>query len=505
MLIRLLLLLLWCLLVPSRCIWNCDQPQQKSVDELRAEHEEKLMKECTFQPKIRDYKGSKRTGHSAAHGDAGGYTTRTGDNGQGDEAGAGSRARREVARQRRIAELAQDRRAVMERRQAEKARLEEEELKQYAFKPTGVNGSAGSDGAGGAARRGSAEPVGERLQKVGKLRQQRREADARLAQQAEEESFPFRPSINPDSELILEHSDGRYKPIHERIGDLQRAKHQNLHRLRMQHEEENDDLTFQPRINRRSSSMAPSAASHSTSGRGGSMGGQGQQTGRKSLSNVTDRLALQATERERRMQQRIRQHEQEEAEKHSFAPRISETSAKLVADNPIMYGSFLERQQRFEREKKRREALRGDLDANGAAKDCTFRPDIGNADDVLLARRPGRIVESQQATLERLTYRDSKQKEMAQTAMQEEYYSKFTFKPELNTVSRRLVPKAQSVDQLVANERGQRVREEAVTRAEAERLQDCTFKPEICKTVRSTSQGRSAHPSFSPPPSRPPQ
>lgn len=41
-------------------------------------------------------------------------------------------------------------------------------------------------------------------------------------EEQELENYPFRPQINPDSKEILDMK--HYKPIHERVGDLQRAK-----------------------------------------------------------------------------------------------------------------------------------------------------------------------------------------------------------------------------------------------------------------------------------------
>ena len=44
-------------------------------------------------------------------------------------------------------------------------------------------------------------------------------------------------------------------PIHERIDNIQKDKNENLQRLRVKNELEQKDLTFQPKVNKKSSKI----------------------------------------------------------------------------------------------------------------------------------------------------------------------------------------------------------------------------------------------------------
>ena len=44
-------------------------------------------------------------------------------------------------------------------------------------------------------------------------------------------------------------------PIHERIGDMQREKNDNLQKLKVRTEQEQTDLTFQPQVNEKSKKL----------------------------------------------------------------------------------------------------------------------------------------------------------------------------------------------------------------------------------------------------------
>ena len=53
-----------------------------------------------------------------------------------------------------------------------------------------------------------------------------------------------------------------YKPPHERVGDLQRERSEKLHRLRLEREYNNPDLTFSPKINEVPFFVKPFTISH---------------------------------------------------------------------------------------------------------------------------------------------------------------------------------------------------------------------------------------------------
>ncbi len=69
-------------------------------------------------------------------------------------------------------------------------------------------------------------------------------------------------------------------------------------------------------------------------------------------------------------------------------------------------------------------------------KECTFHPKIGNADDVLIQTNAARLVETEAERFHRLSRADSEAVDRVRTAISESYYSQFTFRPELNDMSK---------------------------------------------------------------------
>jgi hypothetical protein len=72
--------------------------------------------------------------------------------------------------------------------------------------------------------------------------------EARLVQ------FTFQPAINPVSATL--HEDINRRPIHERVGELQRGKEDRLRSLKQTHEDSLVDLTFTPQIDAKSRKIA---------------------------------------------------------------------------------------------------------------------------------------------------------------------------------------------------------------------------------------------------------
>ncbi|RLN80471.1 hypothetical protein BBJ28_00001325 [Nothophytophthora sp. Chile5] len=123
-----------------------------------------------------------------------------------------------------------------------------------------------------------------------------------------------------------------------------------------------------------------------------------------------------------------------------FAPKISETSNKIVEQKPEFQMDFVARQHYFQsRDQEKMEALEGFCDVDHARGErLTFKPDIGNADHVLKQLRPDRCAESSQQQLYRLTYNDPKRAELKKQRLRDQQYAQCTFKPEINPVSKAL-------------------------------------------------------------------
>ena len=71
-------------------------------------------------------------------------------------------------------------------------------------------------------------------------------------------AHPYRPPVNAVSKQILRQS-AEYRPIQERVGEVQREREERLQRAKLQQERDDPDLTFKPQISSVSRRIARSA------------------------------------------------------------------------------------------------------------------------------------------------------------------------------------------------------------------------------------------------------
>ncbi|KAI9991684.1 hypothetical protein PInf_017033 [Phytophthora infestans] len=284
------------------------------------------------------------------------------------------------------------------------------------------------DGSHDVNKENGSQNVIQRLHLDGTARYESRE-EAREALEAQKlQECTFKPKINPTSKSMCSSID--YKPIHDRVPDLQRAKAEYIERIREQlDQEEWGPLSFTPTINPKSREIATNKLAEREA-----------ETFRSDTNalKVTDRLANDADEiAERKI---ATQEYFDMLNEQPFAPQISETSRKIVEQKPEFKMEFVARQEYFQsRDQEKLEALEEFCDKDYArGEKLTFKPDIGNADGVLKHLRPDRCTESSQQKLYRLTYNDQREAEFKKQRLREEQYAQYTFKPEINAVSKAL-------------------------------------------------------------------
>ncbi|KUF98590.1 Beta-secretase 2 [Phytophthora nicotianae] len=213
-----------------------------------------------------------------------------------------------------------------------------------------------------------------------------------------------------------------------RESDILCAKAEYIERIREQlDKEECGPLSFTPTINPKSREIATNRLAER----------EAELQDAKHLK-VTDRLANDADEiAERKL---ATQEYFDMLNEQPFAPQISETSRKIVEQKPEFKMNFVARQEYFQyRDQEKMEALEGFCEMEDTrGEKLTFKPDIGNADGVLKHLRPDRCSESSQQKLYRLTYNDQREAELKKQRLQEEQYAQYTFKPEINPVSKAL-------------------------------------------------------------------
>ncbi|KAF1332684.1 hypothetical protein FI667_g3139, partial [Globisporangium splendens] len=241
----------------------------------------------------------------------------------------------------------------------------------------------------------------------------------------------FKPEINNNSKWMLDMS--QYKPIHERVSGIQRAK---------KLEDEEGGLTsFTPSINPRSREIAESVLIEKELEEAGydSVCGDNSDYPRViEPPKVTDRLVSDA---EKQIEKRVAIQEYYDAlHQQPYAPKISEKSSKLVQQKPEFKMDFVSRQIYFQsRVQEKLEAPEDYCErAQNHGERITFKPDIDNANSVLKKLRPDRFAESKNEKLYRMIYNDPKKTELKKQRLREECYSQYTFKPEINPISKAL-------------------------------------------------------------------
>lgn len=153
---------------------------------------------------------------------------------------------------------------------------------------------------------------------------------------------------------------------------------------------------------------------------------------------VVERLVSDA---EKQVEKRIAIQEYYDAvQQQPFAPMISEHSSALVQHKPEFQLDFVTRQRHFQRQEQAKfEALEDVCErAQNDGERITFTPDIGNADVVLRELRPDRVVETKAQQLYRMIYNDPKQTELKKQRLRDEQFAKYTFKPQINPISKAL-------------------------------------------------------------------
>ena len=405
---------------------------RKTKEDVKRELDNKRKQECTFKPKINPMPSTSKLANET--------------------------------REQRLKRLAEDKTAKLARREQNRVAKEQADVKKNCtFKPkTNKLFVSKRDGKVDWSSVEDADrariPLQDRLHHEADERAATREKMKRNLEAEEMSSYPFKPSINPRSHAIL--NMNAYKPIHERIEDLQKAKLTVLHKKRLQTQQNNPDLTFHPKISKQSKQLVASRRKESGD--------------RINASNVTKRLVMDAEEKIDRAMTRRKAWEAEQRRIYTFQPRVNDTSRAIVANSGGNDESFLKRQgihadRAAAREKRlKKKAM--------LENECTFKPEIGNATAVLQHTRPQRLQESDLERVERLCRQDQLRAEKRRQAAQEQFYSQFSHQPVINEISSNLA-RSKTVDEMTSNAFAKKRLEERIRKRDDELQQECPFEP----------------------------
>ena len=170
---------------------------------------------------------------------------------------------------------------------------------------------------------------------------------------------------------------------------------------------------------------------------------------------------------------------------YSFHPHISKSSAYLSAQSDMFSGNmkdFYDRQEAYVKKQleKREEARKKWSDTERFA----FRPEINATSEVIVESDPNRGGETEEDRINRLYKRDQKKQEVVRELIEREVYSQYTFKPEINKVSRTIARQITSIDDLAYNPKGRQIREQIQEEMMTQEFSECTFRPQTTKNRR---------------------
>lgn len=351
-------------------------------------------------------------------------------------------------RDNRLERLAQPRTGLWQRCAEIKVLEEQEQLQECTFAPR--TGRAPTQ-----QRVVLGMPVEDRLQLAQAGRQ---EALQRARIEKEREALAdctFAPRLVTQPER---HMRGEHTPLHRRLGEEQRRRSTRLAQAQLRQGLAEADLTFQPQLNQRSLQMAAD---------------------RQERELYEDPLQQRRPGSAPRSASRGSNGGADAA--FTFSPAINRASERLMEDSATVPADFQERLRYYSM---RRAANERAASAAADADACTFRPDTGNAVQVLAlsATRAGNLLENERERYERMAGEEGDRLAAKRAAKEAEVYGGMDFRPQLNRRSLAMAPAGSGgLDALASADKRQRKLEELRRVAEEQRRAECTFQPDTSK------------------------
>eukprot|EP00624_Nannochloropsis_granulata_P000827 evm.model.NODE_13595_length_49034_cov_18.208120.11 len=336
-------------------------------------------------------------------------------------------------------------------------------------------------------------------------------------------TFWSSPSASPCSSPLRR--PGLDKPLHERLGDVQRARRDHLNRLRAREEEkEAAEWTFSPHLCGVTEEIARQRRQDQDYQYvyDRRINDEEEQPQPVKSGTTFDYLAYES---QRFLQRRMAKQldlEQEPLAECRFSPRLCENTEELIAHAGLPL-DFESRQYVWEEQRQRKTAV---FEANKAAEEEQwFKPALKPFSEAIVARLRQRLDQDingrcsnsnsdEDPVVQRLAVKEIARRKAARLHRTEAFYAQYRFQPSLNPVSRAL-GRSSTTDELAYNWRGEMARNKAVEEAqlaqpsvsiagvwedrrrakdslaaearaarEAEELQACTWQPQLAtKTI----------------------
>lgn len=287
--------------------------------------------------------------------------------------------------------------------------------------------------------------------------------------------------------------DDIYKPIHERIYEMQKQKVKRMNLLKASIEEETlANMTFTPKIDIKSKKIAQKKIMESMKEQ--YMMNSNTNDDNNDLRHVSrddhdvdirkfdvvSRLQLEGIKQRRNKQKLIQNYENNEfyridqiKQKHKL--KMNQQKAQFESLNQ----TFDERQENYlMRLKTKKDKL---MQQQYDIENDWFQPKCKSSEkniELLMEKHPDRFFESINERIERLTKQDIENKDKSLQILSQEVYKDVTFVPNLNEKTNEIGRKS-NLTELVENNRVKKSRQLLNERIEMLRSQEYSFKPKI--------------------------
>eukprot|EP01038_Epipyxis_sp_PR26KG_P005827 gene5827-8036_t len=316
--------------------------------------------------------------------------------------------------------------------------------------------------------------------------------------------YSFHPQINPVSSMILAAStngkESEYKPIYERVEEVQRNRRKYMTELKQTIEElQSKEMTFNPKINRKSKVIAENKFKSSSYDENDKDEEEEKENNEKYYNRkqqqkelfysgvaeakavigfhtkVESRLLDQGKLMTRRKQALMQERDQAIAEAME-GPTLSVGSKLIAQSSATVSAPFNERQKLYKEKVFRKEQLRRKAEAERVGE--WFHPEIGNSRAILAQNRPKLLEESEKERIDRLHRLDRETIEERRKIRENELYGDLRFSPHIDPLSK-VLGRNSSIQELNENQRGKQRKALLIQQIEEQQNQSCTFVPKI--------------------------
>ena len=250
-----------------------------------------------------------------------------------------------------------------------------------------------------------------------KLHEQIKENKEKLKREFEDSKLKecsFAPEINEKSKILMNKYEK--KPLYERCEDYEKAKNENLSRIRQNIEKEENEQK-RPKISEKSKELALQSRAYNNS--------------EFSNEDIYTRLYKENIKNEKQ------NYKNKEMEECTFIPQCNNLGTYYTNDEIYQnYGNiddFLERQKIYDEIKKDR--LEKKINKTQERESCSFKPKINLTSDILMKTNIERANENQVDKYERL-YNDAQKYKERKEQLENFYNAQYDYKPKINELSK---------------------------------------------------------------------